>query len=72
MISDANLFNMASFGGDVRLYGPATRVGGLVGYNAGEVTNSKVDAGSLSLANLTAGDSTVTARWAKTPARLRT
>lgn len=61
MISDANLFNMAKFGGDVRLYGPATRVGGLVGYNAGKVTKSKVDAGSLSLANLTAGDSTVTA-----------
>ena len=43
------------------LYGPATRVGGLVGYNAGTVTKSKVDAGTLDLSNLTAGDSTVTA-----------
>ena len=30
VISDANLFNMANLGGDVCLYGPATRVGGLV------------------------------------------
>lgn len=43
------------------LYGPATRVGGLVGYNAGTVTKSKVDAGTLDLSNLTANDSTVTA-----------
>ena len=43
------------------LYGPATRVGGLVGYNAGTVTKSKVDAGTLDLSNLTASDSTVTA-----------
>ena len=43
------------------LYGPATRVGGLVGYNAGTVKDSKVDANSLSLSNLTANDSTVTA-----------
>ena len=61
VISDANLFNMASFGGDVRLYGPATRVGGLVGYNAGSLSKGNVRANSLSLANLTAGDSTVTA-----------
>ena len=61
VISDANLFNMASFGGNVRLYGPATRVGGLVGYNAGTITKGNVRANSLSLANLTAGDSTVTA-----------
>ena len=60
-ISDANLFNMASFGGDVRLYGPATRVGGLVGYNAGSLSKGNVRADSLSLANLMAGDSTVTA-----------
>lgn len=43
------------------LYGPATRVGGLVGYNAGTVTKSKVDAGTLDLSHLTANDSTVTA-----------
>lgn len=61
VISDANLFNMAKFGGDVRLYGPATRVGGLVGYNAGSLSKGNVRANSLSLANLTAGDSTVTA-----------
>ena len=61
VISDANLFNMANFGGDVRLYGPATRVGGLVGYNAGSLSKGNVRANSLSLANLTAGDSTVTA-----------
>ena len=62
VISDANLFNMAKFGGDVRLYGPATRVGGLVGYNAGSLSKGNVRADSLSLANLTAGDSTVTRR----------
>lgn len=61
VISDANLFNMANLGGDVRLYGPATRVGGLVGYNAGSLSKGNVRANSLSLANLTAGDSTVTA-----------
>ena len=61
VISDANLFNMANFGGDVRLYGPATRVGGLVGYSAGSLSKGNVRANSLSLANLTAGDSTVTA-----------
>ena len=43
------------------LYGPATKVGGLVGYNAGTVKDSKVDAKTLSLSNLTASDSTVTA-----------
>lgn len=61
VISDANLFNMAKFGGDVCLYGPATRVGGLVGYNAGSLSKGNVRADSLSLANLTADDSTVTA-----------
>ena len=43
------------------LYGPATKVGGLVGYNAGTVKDSKVDAKTLDLSNLTANDSTVTA-----------
>ena len=43
------------------LYSQATRVGGLVGYNAGIVKDSKVDAKTLNLSNLTAGDSTVTA-----------
>ena len=42
------------------LYGPATKVGGLVGYNAGTVKDSKVDAKTLDLSNLTANDSTVT------------
>ena len=43
------------------LYSQATRVGGLVGYNAGTVKDSKVDANSLDLSHLTASDSTVTA-----------
>ena len=43
------------------LYSQATRVGGLVGYNAGTVKDSKVDANSLDLSHLTANDSTVTA-----------
>lgn len=43
------------------LYSQATRVGGLVGYNAGTVKDSKVDAKTLDLSNLTANDSTVTA-----------
>ena len=43
------------------LYSQATRVGGLVGYNAGIVKDSKVDANTISLSNLTANDSTVTA-----------
>ena len=43
------------------LYSQATRVGGLVGYNAGIVKDSKVDAKTLDLSHLTANDSTVTA-----------
>ena len=61
VIDDANLFYFQNLNGAVRLYGPATRVGGLVGYNAGTITKGNVRANSLSLANLTASDSTVTA-----------
>ena len=61
VIDDANLFYFQNLNGAVRLYGPATRVGGLVGYNAGTITKGNVRANSLSLANLTANDSTVTA-----------
>ena len=59
-IDDANLFYFQNLNGAVRFYGPATRVGGLVGYNAGTITKGNVRANSLSLANLTADDSTVT------------
>lgn len=45
----------------VTLYGPATKVGGLVGYNAGTVKNGKVEAGTLDLSHLTATANTVTA-----------
>ena len=61
VIDDANLFYFQSLNGAVRLYGPATRVGGLVGYNAGTITKGNVRANSLDLSNLTANDSTVTA-----------
>ena len=61
VIDDANLFYFQNLNGAVRLYGPATRAGGLVGYNAGSLSNGNVRANSLSLANLTASDSTVTA-----------
>ncbi len=58
-ITGADLRN--GTGGGVRLYGPATRVGGLVGYNAGTLKNSRVREDSLSLAGLTASANTVTA-----------
>ena len=45
----------------VTLYGPATKVGGLVGYNAGTVKNGKAEAGTLDLSHLTATANTVTA-----------
>ena len=59
VITDANL--RLGSQGPVSLYGPATRVGGLVGYNAGTVSSAKVYEGSLDLSHLTASDSTVTA-----------
>ena len=52
---------LRSNGGGVTLYGPATKVGGLVGYNAGTVKNGKVEAGTLDLSHLTATANTVTA-----------
>lgn len=45
----------------VTLYGPATKVGGLVGYNAGTVKNGKVEAKTLDFSHLTATANTVTA-----------
>ena len=45
----------------VTLYGPATKVGGLVGYNAGTVKNGKVEAKTFDLSHLTATANTVTA-----------
>ena len=59
-IEDAKLRNIPNTGATF-LYGPATKVGGLVGYNAGTVKNGKVEADSLKLANLTAAANTVTA-----------
>ena len=47
--------------GGVTLYGPSTRVGGLVGYNAGTVKYGIIEAGTLNLENLTATANTVTA-----------
>lgn len=61
LIEDVSLWQPRGTYGATALYGPATRVGGLVGYNAGTVRNGSVEAGSLSLSNLTANDSTVTA-----------
>ena len=43
------------------LSGPATRVGGLVGYNAGTLKNSSAEIGALDLSGLTASDNTVSA-----------
>ena len=43
------------------LSGPATRVGGLVGYNAGTLKDSKAETGALDLSGLTASDNTVSA-----------
>ena len=60
VITDANL-RSSSGNVPVSLYGPATRVGGLVGYNAGTVKTGNVAQNSLDLSNLTANDSTVTA-----------
>ncbi len=61
VIENATLWTKSETFGKVTLYGPATRVGGLVGYNAGTVKNSDVEADSLDLSHLTASDSTVTA-----------
>ena len=60
---DAVIENVAlrSDGGGVTLYGPATKVGGLVGYNAGTVKYGIVEANTLNLVNLTASANTVTA-----------
>ena len=43
------------------LSGPATRVGGLVGYNAGTLKDSKAETGALDLSGLTASDNAVSA-----------
>ena len=60
VIEDAKLRNITNYSATA-LYGHATKVGGLVGYNAGTVKNGKVEANSLNLANLTATANTVTA-----------
>ena len=59
-IEDARLRNISNTGATF-LYGPATKVGGLVGYNAGTVKNGKAEAGTLDLSHLTATANTVTA-----------
>lgn len=59
-IEDARLRNISNTGATF-LYGPATKVGGLVGYNAGTVKNGKVEAKTLDLSHLTATANTVTA-----------
>lgn len=58
LIKDTNLLNR---NGTVRLYGPATKVGGIVGYNAGTVKTAKVKNNVLDLSGLTATANTVTA-----------
>lgn len=58
LIKDTNLLNR---NGTVRLYGPATKVGGIVGYNAGTVKTAKVENNVLDLSGLTATANTVTA-----------
>lgn len=59
-IEDARLRNIQNTGATF-LYGLATKVGGLVGYNAGTVKNGKAEAGTLDLSHLTATANTVTA-----------
>ena len=59
-IEDARLRNIQNTGATF-LYGPATKVGGLVGYNAGAVKNGKVEAKTFDLSHLTATANTVTA-----------
>ena len=61
VIENVSLWKQNKNYGKTALYGPATRVGGLVGYNAGTVKNCAVEADSLDLTNLTASDNTVTA-----------
>ena len=58
LIKDTNLLNR---NGTVRLYGLATKVGGIVGYNAGTVKTAKVKNNVLDLSGLTATANTVTA-----------
>ena len=58
LIKDTNLLKRF---GTVRLYGPATKVGGIVGYNAGTVETAKVKYNVLDLSGLTATANTVTA-----------
>ena len=58
LIKDTNLLKRF---GTVRLYGPATKVGGIVGYNAGTVKTAKVKSNVLDLSGLTATANTVTA-----------
>ena len=58
LIKDTNLLNRY---GTVRLYGPAIKVGGIVGYNAGTVKTAKVKYNVLDLSGLTATANTVTA-----------
>ena len=58
LIKDTNLLNRT---GTVRLYGPATKVGGIVGYNAGTAKTAKVKNNVLDLSGLTATANTVTA-----------
>ena len=59
-IEDARLRNIQNTGATF-LYGPATKVGGLVGYNAGTVKNGKVEAKTFDLSHLTATANTITA-----------
>lgn len=59
LIQDAVLHKGSN--GSVALYGPATKVGGIVGYNAGTVKTAKVKSNVLDLNGLTATANTVTA-----------
>ena len=59
LIQDAVLHKGSN--GSVALYGPATKVGGIVGYNAGTVETAKVKNNVLDLNGLTATANTVTA-----------
>ena len=59
LIQDAVLHKGSN--GSVALYGPATKVGGIVGYNAGTVKTAKVKYNVLDLSGLTATANTVTA-----------
>ena len=61
VIEDATLTTLNGSYNATALYGPATKVGGLVGYNAGTVKNGKAEAGTLDLSHLTATANTVTA-----------